>query len=471
MLGLYGGPIRQLWVLGLLVLLPLGGAVRGAFHLPSLISNTGVSKPQRLPFEQYAIRHPESRKAVIESLRHYHAGDGRNLHGSPLAGTPRVLRSEIVSDEPIFPALGNSECHSSSVTEVAPGVLLAVWFAGTEENAPDVAVFAARSVRGNWSEPYEVVPPIQRGAVSCGKALGVRCKGSMSTWNPVVTTLPSGEVLLFYKRGPSPSEWEGYLTRSRDGGRTWAAEEAMPAGVAGPAKNKPLVLRNGRILAPASTEAVGPPNPTGGRERIWKCWVDESLDGGRTWSRRGPIPFEGNMIQPVFFLGNDGNVRMLARGATELYPNGTPAPTYKDKLNKKHVIHPGKKYMIAATADESGDNWLQAHPISLPCPNSGIDAVKLSDGRLLTSFNDMWDTDEELAKTCPRFRCRLSVAISNDDGESWSRVVVLADGEGATLEHSYPAMIQAVDGNVHITYTDNRKTIRHVVLDPSHIAW
>lgn len=70
-------------------------------------------------------------------------------------------------------------------------------------------------------------------------------------------------------------------------------------------------------------------------------------------------------------------------------------------------------------ADVCSCHHLQAHPISLPCPNSGIDAVKLSDGRLLTSFNDMWDTDEELAKTCPRFRCRLSVAISNDDGESW----------------------------------------------------
>lgn len=34
-----------------------------------------------------------------------------------------------------------------------------------------------------------------------------------------------------------------------------------------------LHAREGRILAPASTEAVGPPNPTGGRERIWKCWV------------------------------------------------------------------------------------------------------------------------------------------------------------------------------------------------------
>eukprot|EP00238_Polyblepharides_amylifera_P002490 CAMPEP_0196596096 /NCGR_PEP_ID=MMETSP1081-20130531/84160_1 /TAXON_ID=36882 /ORGANISM="Pyramimonas amylifera, Strain CCMP720" /LENGTH=41 /DNA_ID= /DNA_START= /DNA_END= /DNA_ORIENTATION= len=40
----------------------------------------------------------------------------------------------------------------------------------------------------------------------------------MSTWNPVVTTLPSGEVILFYKTGNSPSEWTGLVKRSTDGG-------------------------------------------------------------------------------------------------------------------------------------------------------------------------------------------------------------------------------------------------------------
>eukprot|EP00959_Pyramimonas_sp_CCMP1952_P470560 9496865-Pyramimonas_sp.AAC.1 len=46
------------------------------------------------------------------------------------------------------------------------------------------------------------------------------------------------------------------------------------------------------------------------------------------------------------------------------------------------------------------------------------------------------------------------------------RVAVLANGKGA-VEHSYPALIQTEDGDVHITYTDERKSIRHLVLDPA----
>ncbi len=35
--------------------------------------------------------------------------------------------------------------------------------------------------------------------------------------------------------------------------------------------------------------------------------------------------------------------------------------------------------------------------------------------------------------------------------------------------YAYPAMIQAADGLVHITYTWDRKRIKHVVIDPSKL--
>ena len=36
-------------------------------------------------------------------------------------------------------------------------------------------------------------------------------------------------------------------------------------------------------------------------------------------------------------------------------------------------------------------------------------------------------------------------------------------------QYSYPAVIQADDGRVHVTYTWQRKKVRHVVIDPKKL--
>ena len=92
---------------------------------------------------------------------------------------------------------------------------------------------------------------------------------------------------------------------------------------------------------------------------------------------------------------------------------------------------------------------------ALPNPSAGIDALRLADGRFLLVYNP---------KTSGRER--LEVAVS-DDGKAWRSAALLEDSPG---EYSYPAVIQARDGRVHVTYTWKRERIRHVVLDPASLG-
>ena len=45
----------------------------------------------------------------------------------------------------------------------------------------------------------------------------------------------------------------------------------------------------------------------------------------------------------------------------------------------------------------------------------------------------------------------------------------LTEAPPSAKEYSYPAVLQTSDGLVHVTYTDDRQSIRHIVLDPSHL--
>jgi hypothetical protein len=51
-------------------------------------------------------------------------------------------------------------------------------------------------------------------------------------------------------------------------------------------------LEDGTLLCPASGKR------TEGKEQDdWTCWVDESKDGGLTWTKYGPIELDGKIAQ------------------------------------------------------------------------------------------------------------------------------------------------------------------------------
>lgn len=61
----------------------------------------------------------------------------------------------------------------------------------------------------------------------------------------------------------------------------------------------------------------------------------------------------------------------------------------------------------------------------------------------------------------------MNVAISID-GIHWQPALTL-DRE-TKAEFSYPAVIQAADGQVHITYTWKRQKVSHVVVSPEDLV-
>ncbi|HCP37109.1 MAG TPA: sialidase, partial [Verrucomicrobiales bacterium] len=61
----------------------------------------------------------------------------------------------------------------------------------------------------------------------------------------------------------------------------------------------------------------------------------------------------------------------------------------------------------------------------------------------------------------------LHLAIS-EDGQRWKAAAIVEQAD--TGEFSYPSMIQTRDGLVHMTYTWNRKRVKHVVLNPADLV-
>lgn len=319
------------------------------------------------------------------------------------AATPGGATSaRFVFEQAPFPS-----CHASTLVELDGGGLLSAWFGGTRERAPDVAIWTARFDGVSWSAPVRVAE-----------------EPGIPTWNPVLWPEAAGGLILFYKAGPSPETWSGFLKRSRDGGRTWSEAELLPAGLFGPIKNKPIAGLRGEIVAGTSVESY----------RAWTSWVDISPDGGRTWTRHGPIVVPGvpkGNIQPSLWRCTDGRLRMVVRTTERV----------------------GR--VCFAESSDDGRTWSAARATSLPHPNSGLDAVKLADGRVLLVYNHT-----------PSGRTPLSVAVSEDDGDTWQVRRALEDGPG---EYSYPAVIQARDGRVHVSYTWRRERIKHVVLSPQEL--
>lgn len=326
----------------------------------------------------------------------------KTVADSEVKPQPGVVASEFVYETAPFP-----QCHATTIAET-PGGLVTSWFGGTREKHPDVGIWFSRLEGQKWTTPVELANGVQDATTR------------HPCWNPVLFQMPNGPLLLFYKVGPSPQAWWGMMIRSDDEGKTWSKPEKLPEDIAGPIKNKPVLLADGQLLCGSSTEDHG-----------WRVHMEWTKDAGKTWERT-PVLCDGvsqGAIQPTILKYGD-KLQMLCR-------NKMPGPLW------------------SSWSEDAGKTWSKFELTNMPHPGSGVDGVTLADGRQLLVYNHT-----------VKGRSPLNVAVSTD-GKKWDAALVLEDQPG---EYSYPAIIQTADGRVHITYTWKRQRVKHVTVDPATLV-
>lgn len=323
--------------------------------------------------------------------------------------------SGILVDEFIYEHAPFPSCHAATIVEAIDGKMVSAWFGGTHERHPDVCIYVSRKENGKWTPPQMVADGVQED--------GAR----LPTWNPVLYQVPNGELQLYYKIGPKPSEWQGWMKTSKDGGVTWSEAKMLPDGNVGPVKNKPVLIGD-KLFCPSSTEGDG-----------WKVHFEVTEDFGKTWKNIGPLDKgheDHDAIQPSILDHGNGKLQILCRSRS--------------------------RAVVESWSSDGGQTWSPLSKTSLPNNNSGTDAVTLKDGRHLLVYNHVLPPGEEVKG--PRTPLHLSVS---KNGKTWYAALVLEDSP--ISQYSYPSIFQSSDGMVHVVYTWRRERIKYVKIDPDKL--
>ncbi len=336
-----------------------------------------------------------------------------------------------------------ANAHASCIARTG-GETWLVWFGGTREGDNDVDIYLARETSTGWTEPVRIT-----------------ADENLPHWNPVL--LPRGNgAILYFKLGSTITGWKTMRVHlGPDGTPLSDIRELVPGDIGGrgPVRNKCLLLPDGRILAPASVETPEPSCwkdascagdiaklPDNDPPLRWKPLIDISYDGGETFTRACPVPLgkAGNAPSPRMTAAQSD---LDARAVTPCFAHSLgaiqPALWQGADGRIKMLMRSSEGFVLRSESDD-GENWSPAALTSIPNNNSGIDLVKMDDGRILLCLNPV--TGNWAART------PLTLYVSSDDGDTFRPLMTLEMNKG---EYSYPSL--AAEGNTaYLSYTWNR---------------
>lgn len=334
------------------------------------------------------------------------------IGAQPALASLRVVASGHIPMPPATPA-----AHASSLVALgtdAPQTLLAFWFAGTQESAPDVGIAMAGfdRARQQWTPARWVVD-----RQTLGRQLGfaVRRLG-----NPVAWRDASGRVQLF----------------------------VVATGLGGWAASRIVHLR--QVQAGQALDAI--------RFDVVRVLPLSWLFNTSFLVRNAPLALQdGGMVLPVYFeLGRKvpvalrfdaqgdllGMVRLSTR--SHVLQPALVALEAQRWLALMRDQRPDGKVTVVQTLD-AGAHWQDLPDLALTNPDAAVAALASAPGQYWLVHN-----------SSVRSRNVLDLSTSVD-ALQWTLAQRLAQGSGAQ-EFSYPALAWA-DDSLWVSYTDQRQRI------------
>ena len=377
---------------------------------------------------------------------------------SPAVAAP-FFEAEVVFD----PATGeHGHVHASCIVECPNGDLRVVWyengtplpepyFSRQKDKSDDVRIGGARKPQGAvaWETPFVmsdsfgvsdnnpcmVIDRDQRLWLFRATLLGVpksawgsgllRYQISTDYQKPGRPTWQKEEILIPHPEGLEPmvEQFLDSLEKQPERNQTRVEEirKAVKNLLQQPLSQRlgwmprahPLIRADGTLVLPLSNENFN------------VAAMAMTRDGGETWTLSKMVP-ESGLTQPTLVEFPDGKMSAFFR-------NGDP----RRRIKRSDSV-------------DGGMTWSEITLTSLPHPGAGIEALLLRNGHLVMVYNDK-EKDP---------RDNLAISISTDGGATWKWTRRLDELPEARFD--YPSLIQSRDGSLHVTYSDNLKTIKHL---------
>ncbi|MSU24240.1 MAG: neuraminidase (sialidase)-like protein [Opitutus sp.] len=333
--------------------------------------------------------------------------------------------------------------HGSCLVETPNGDLIVCWFHGTgERTADDCKIEGARWRRGaaGWDERFEMADTPAFPDTNCCMFIDPQQRLWL-IW-PTILDNHWESALLKYRRsddyaGPGAPRWKWQDVIHVKPGLEFeptvkaAVERFRPQ--AGDQKvqefiDYALAAAGDKLKTRLGWMTRAHPFVLDGRRLIVPLYSDGfnfSLmaitdDWGATWHTSAPLVGDGN-VQPSIVRRRDGSLYTMMRD------NGRPPQRIQQ-----------------ASSFDRGETWTEVTDSALTDPGKGLEVIALANGHWIVVHND---TDSGRHSLCAR--------VSDDEGKTWkwSRHLERDEPGPAAGSYSYPSLIQAKDGTVHVTYS------------------